>query len=363
MPVIGISAGFFGFFVNDNNLFLHKEFFARYFFRDSLSFALVCLYSGYFIYMLVIDRTFHIKLQRLLFSILLAIIICSIFSAVSSHRGFYGRHAILLMPTTLFYSIFVLLFLFYKDYKKYRIILSLFSIIAVWIQFTQSNAMSGKSWIVFFYVFLIIFLILLKTKRIWIILLFSASIYFLLPLFINIFSNKQEEVDVSSGKLNEAIKAISFINSKGYNWYDLLPDSPKTRIEEFLNIFLEYTKKPYFAMLGKGYGGSIEDHLNTFHNRAGAFNDEQHNYQTFVVLHESVNTIFLKFGLLGLVSMILVYFKSLSNAEKNPWIVIGSIWMLFFFTYSIALGLFGIPSLILGFYLLGKYKNLPRPYK
>ena len=62
-------------------------------------------------------------------------------------------------------------------------------------------------------------------------------------------------------KYEQAMKLFSFGSG---NWFDNIPSSPKMRITEFMNVAEEYIRKPWFAPLGKGFCGTVKDHLGLF---------------------------------------------------------------------------------------------------
>ena len=66
------------------------------------------------------------------------------------------------------------------------------------------------------------------------------------------------------------------------------------------------------------------------------------------MLHESLNTVFLKFGILGLIFWGFLLLKFCSNFNKSPWLILGGLWFLFFWGYSPALMSIGLSSLIIG---------------
>jgi hypothetical protein len=290
---------------------------------------------------------FAAKLKTFLLSVLAGLIIASLLSIISTKRGIYGDKEIILMPLSFFYSTSICIFLFYKEYKS-KITIFILAILSLVIQLTYPNALTGKSWLGILYIFFAILIILFQRKQkkalFSIIICFAV---FLISMHV-ILENPNTEKNLSFSKLKQAFMLVSITNS---DWYKYLPDSPKTRIEEILNTGIEYYKKPYYLITGKGYGGSIKDHRNTFgYYNEFAFSIDQYNHNTFTSMHETVAVIFLKFGLWGILSFLYIFFLGVANFLRTPWSVIGTLWFIFFVGYSFNLALFGIPALVLGLY-------------
>jgi len=90
-----------------------------------------------------------------------------------------------------------------------------------------------------------------------------------------------------------------------------LPGSPRDRVLEFYNTAAYYAQHPLFVIAGRGFGGYFED--DAFYNYTasdkGGYSTEEVKTRKFVNPHESLNVVFLKFGLSG----ILVWFLFLSK--------------------------------------------------
>ncbi|QIK59605.1 hypothetical protein G7050_07065 [Dysgonomonas sp. HDW5A] len=344
----GLLIGAIGLLLNENNILSID--FLKYYVRDLFGMGGFSVFTIYFIYYCLLDEKFPLELESTLFTLLFSLILSSVFSACSGLRGFYDTERIILMPLSLFFAPSILIFLFYERYKKYRVVLILLSITALSIQFTFSNALSGKSWLMIIYIFFVLFLILYQKKQRIILFVIAGLLILILP-FISIFvDEKRSEKDLIGNKLTQVVLLASILDD---SWYDILPNSPKIRIEELLNTIDEFKEKPYFMVFGKGFGGSIKDHRQSFGwYDEGAFTEDQYSNNSFIILHESFIVFLMKAGICGLVCMIIIFYRGLSNAKNNPWIVIGVFWFILFWGYSFSLGIFGIPCLVLGFYFL-----------
>ena len=88
--------------------------------------------------------------------------------------------------------------------------------------------------------------------------------------------------------------------------------------------------------------------INDYFSFGGA--EVQWNHGTFYRPHETLNVIFLYHGLIGLCFYIYSLFFVFKNSKKSPWLLIGGIWFLLFYGYSITLSAFGMTALLLGLY-------------
>ena len=102
----------------------------------------------------------------------------------------------------------------------------------------------------------------------------------MLTILIPIFS---EQSVLFNSKYNQALSLISIFSN---NWFSNLPSSPKTRIVEIINVIIEFLNKPWLFITGKGYMGSIRDHLQMFTGYMGAFSYAEWINNIYFNLHE-----------------------------------------------------------------------------
>src|SRR5690606_5756124 len=96
-----------------------------------------------------------------------------------------------------------------------------------------------------------------------------------------------KENDLISRIIEEAISILDITQD---NYYKNIDASPNARIDEFLNVIVEYNQKPFFSILGKGFGGSTKDHIKAFGSfQSSYFSDNEYIYGSFVFLHETIN--------------------------------------------------------------------------
>lgn len=329
--------------INDNNIATADWYFSK---------LLTEIYK-YLMLFLIINNTALILIKynyrrqmSQLFAVLLISSGLSSFASVIS--GFHGYYAylenVLLLSLFSFFSILVVLLSPYFSSKLGRIFTLVLGI-SVFVLMLQFSSPLGGKW--FFVVFILLGFYILKY--------YSKLTYRkLISFIIVIFFIFTAYLLVDNLDLNNMFLELKFqqflesINIFSPNWYSNLSASPKFRIDEFVNISIEYFEKPYFFFFGKGIGGTITQHTNILDwTGRGAFPIEQAVSGIFLDMHESINILYLKNGFLGILFFIWVLKTGLKNINDNPFIGIGLIWFVFFWGVYSSL-LVGLSFLVLG---------------
>lgn len=147
-------------------------------------------------------------------------------------------------------------------------------------------------------------------------------------------------------KYDQVIKLFSVGSG---NWFENIPESPKMRITEFLNISYEFIKKPWFLLFGKGFAGTIKDNLKLFNNLSVfAFSQWELNLGAYYTMHESINSMFLIGGVNGLITLYKSVILVLKRLVKSPWLVYGLMWLLLYYGFHLTIAIFGVVSLVVG---------------
>ncbi|ERI89309.1 hypothetical protein HMPREF1981_00020 [Bacteroides pyogenes F0041] len=133
------------------------------------------------------------------------------------------------------------------------------------------------------------------------------------------------------------------------NWLLSIPESPRMRITEFMNVGYEYILHPWYVFGGKGFCGNIQDHLGLFtFLDESAFSNWQLELGAYRGLHESFNTFFLVGGISGLYILFSSLKDILKNMDLSPWLMFGGLWLFLFYGYHMNVSIFGITSLVVG---------------
>ncbi|HQC14872.1 O-antigen ligase family protein [Mesotoga prima] len=165
-------------------------------------------------------------------------------------------------------------------------------------------AASGKGLLLFVVVVVVLMVKALSrktsimTKSIAVVLMVCGVVFLIIAVPVSLSNNL-----LFSIKFEQSVSLLSMSWIK--NPYKL-PSSPRDRVLEFYNTAAYYAKHPLFIIAGRGFGGYFED--DAFYNYTasdrGGYSTEEVKTRKFVNPHESLNVIFLKFGLFG----ILVWF-------------------------------------------------------
>ena len=332
---------------NDNDL--PSEIFFKFFKQDLAVYVGTSLFIIFFVLHLIYYPELIDFLKFRIFTLLVSLIVVTVISVLFRFNGTYGSHDIILMPLTSFYSITILLFAFRKDLYSRKLAFILF-LVSLFFQFTFSTALGGKSWVLLSLLLLLVMIIFYKngnkfTLVVWIILIVSLVIVAVTSILPMLMITSDDNLITS-----KALEAFSLIDFTSGDYLSNIPDSPKNRIDEFVNIFIEYTNKSTFSIFGKGFGGTTRDHENLFGSfLASYYTDDEYLYNAFNFMHESINNTFLKFGFAGLFLFMMILFRILKSKDMNPFLAIGFVWLVFFYGYTNSLATFGISALLLGF--------------
>ena len=121
------------------------------------------------------------------------------------------------------------------------------------------------------------------------------------------------------------------------------------RLDELMNIGIEYLNKPLYFIFGKGLGGTTL-HYTNFENLdwlgEASFTKEQRVNGFFYQMHETMGILFLRHGFLGIIFMFIVVKMLFKRLSKTPWAIIGLLWFIFFWGWSVSFRL-GALALIL----------------
>lgn len=286
--------------------------------------------------------TFANFLKKSLISLFLAVPFASVLSISLGFHGNYSYHInVLLMPLISFYAVGLAVFPSYKDYRL--LIFYICAGIMFVAQLTMTNPLLGK-WIL--YIIAIVIVILLNNLSRERFIRFIGILLLLLIAVLFFGNTVLESNELLKYKFEQAIGAISLGNS----WLNNMSSSPSIRIEELLNAGVEFSHKPWFFLFGKGIGGTTLHWINWNNwNITSAFPAEQFSSGVFMGMHESMNILFLKYGLVGILFFIWVIVKSVRNISKSPWVFLGLFWFVFFINTYISLYIM-IPAFMLGMY-------------
>lgn len=284
-----------------------------------------------------------LALQAVVFGVVAQII----WAVLLSDYGTYGGVSVAVHTVVgIFIPIFVLFICYGKNYFCKEMT---FLVAMIGVALNLLYGGSGKLVITIVLVFLIAAVILsrnLTKKNLMILVLGFGLLSFLLPIAYVFLAYQWN--GLIAWKIYQAQRLFSF----GSNWLHDLPDSPKVRVSELTNGVLEFLKKPYFLVAGKGFAGSVEDWSGMLAecDTLASFTEAEWNAGIFMNLHE-VASYLLVYGGYG-IWYLLKYMKlAIKNYEHNIWFVFGAYWFILFFGYSFTIGIFGASVFFYSIYL------------
>lgn len=337
--VLGILSGFFGFII-DNNSVRSSGLFYLSFRRDIIHFGSIYLYILYLVYYLLNDKDAKNTLEKTILIVLSSMTIVHWITIVCGITGQYGDDVTSLVPLGVFFSPLLLLLPFKTKYENDISLLAcgVLSIVAALI--LPSN-LAGKWWIELLIIGVLLFYFVIKKaiksdKRI---VRIAMPIALILVIAISIFvCIKLIENPVVDGKLTQLLQLLNIFDP---NWFNNLGASPRFRLDEFIAVFNEFIHQPLFFISGKGFGGGIVTTTDSYlWESLTAFSQTELDLGIYYNLHETVNILFLKFGVIGLGFFAIVIYYLLKLLNKDLFCVIGLFWFVFFLLnfYSLWIG-------------------------
>lgn len=284
-------------------------------------------------------------------SILVAISISSLFSILTKQYGRHGDSYTLLVSGNCMFLPLMLTFPFYK--RKYEISAWFIAVIGgIGTVLSLLYNASGKMVIIMLFVPVIVILNGNNGGVNKSVLRFSLFSCMFLILVVFLFSNSNS---LFQYKLEQALSLLQFWKE---DWLINMPSSPRWRLLETYNITVEYLKKPWFSIFGKGLMGTIKDYSGMYTYGTSAYPAAQWSIGSFFSVHETLNRLFLIGGINGIIFIVSMVKRYLKSRKNNPYITIGFIWFIFCWGYSITWAVFGIMSLSLGMSLFDESNHL-----
>lgn len=345
--------------INDNEIQLIDNLFGEY---------IECIYSYmilpvtfFLAFCIIINhyRNSFYKIENALYSALCGCVMELVISKIMNIEGHYGSETTLLGSIIFVFLPFMILLSF--ENINYNKVLNVVISFAGTLLLIKNNG-GGKILISIFIVGLLLVYYGFQKKSYlfkvaWLLCIIMSL--FLIPMIVKTLIN------ISNNYVLEKINVVkNFLMFWQKNWIDLLDYSPKSRIGELVNIFTEYSKKPWLFLGGKGYLGSVIDYCGLFNTapndyvRLAAFTSEQWEHGIFFKMHE-ITSIILNFGFLGIIYILSLLRIFMKNLKNNVWLVFAVYWFIVFYGYSFTIATFGV---IVFFYSLIRIDNKKNPY-
>ena len=334
--------------LNDNNV-VDSGLYPKLAISTIMRFSFMFMFF-YICVVFVQDMKVRDKLYTSAKQILLAVAVSSLVGLFLGYRGVYGGWSSDLIPSPMMFAYTPCLMLFYKKEYPYSYIY-LFAAIAVIIASFSNPVMVGSKWYLIIAGTLFAFIYSAMNIQSWKygVLLLLVLLY-LVPAFGMGISLLFKEDEFTTWKFMQAFGALNIFSYSDFeSWFNSLDDSAQFRLDELLNISIEYLNKPLYLIFGKGLGGTTL-HYTNFENldwlAEASFSKEQREHGFFFQMHETMCVIYLRHGLLGIAFIFVVVKMLFRRLNQNPWAMIGLLWFAFFWGWCVSFRL-GTMALIL----------------
>lgn len=347
----------FGFsYLIDDNLFRQKlGFYFSIWRKNFLNYATIYVLIIACSFLLVVEDSAINKLKDYLYKSLIGIGIAIVFSYIFGWSGDYAEGTTLLLTQASFYVMFLLLFPYYENKSWLGCVLLAASTILIMLQ--KASGMAGKWYLVLFGIAAvwiaqtIRFNKKMPRRKVFIngigVIIGVSGVFAVLNFISNVFNNYRG--GLAQKKLIQASLLLKGFGTK--EWYEVLPASPKIRIDQFVNIFLEYCYKPYYAFLGKGFSGAIQHYTDTtnWDVVGSTFSEMEITNGLYAFMHEPPFMLFLMAGFFGLYFIIFEIWFGIKNWKNSVWVVIGIVWIGLFMSSGAFISLyFGLIAWVIG---------------
>lgn len=346
MLCMGVIIGLINILLNNNNILsmygVYRKFIAE------------CSYP-FFVFSLMISYSYVLckygcsNIKDCLIVVILSNLLVPFVAHLFGVTGYYGGKSLYLTFSCYLLCPFIIVFSrFESQSNRKRLYIFSFLIGVIYPMLFQSIAFGKLIIIIIASLFLFIFFsykesnkgIIMTFGIVIIILIFGTTILEMLENNNSLFNYKFKQVQ-------------SIVNIFDPNWYNNLLPSPKVRITEMINIFLELIKNPIYLFFGKGYMGTFIDYISGIELfNLSIYSEQEFLIQAYYGAHESINIILLNSGIFGVAFLCKYAILCLKNIRNNPWLVIGLCWILVGYGYSVTRSCLGVGTLVLGIYLL-----------
>lgn len=338
--IVALLVGAFLLIVNDNQILNIPRILIEYINAGYAMFFLPITMFAAFYHILIYENKSAFKIGLALQATLIGSVFQNIIAIKFSIYGSYGSAPTLLRSSLGIYIPFLLLMGINRK-TVYPMFTTIVAFIGIMLGLRYNS--SGKLILVSAIVVVAWIIHLFKRKN-------PLAICIVIVLCLTIPGMVQRLIlnnELFAAKIMQVIRLVRFWRS---DWLANMPPSPRMRISEMLNVFVEFYQKPWLIFTGKGYCGSILDHIKMFGSWTpgqNAFSDIEWKYNIFYRMHEIASNL-LMFGLMGIFYSVGLIKAVIKQYKKNIWIAVGTFWFIIFYGYSFTISVFGIVALFYG---------------
>lgn len=318
--------------VDDNEILSHIGIYIVFFRRNVLKYLTVILLFFILTYCFLMKESFEEEFRRFAWELLLGTGFSVLIIALLGWSANIGENGnmFLLLTQCSFFIVFLLVMPFYEGIRNGSLCF-IVSLAAIAAMLSYPSGFSGKWWLTLGGVGVLWFI---QSLRLWkgklLLRIFGLCTISIGIVFIIKEVGSFIGRGYSGSKLEQAIRVLDISDS---SWYEMLPNSPKFRIDELISVIVEYKEKPLFFLFGKGYAGTTNNHFGTLDwQMPSAFSEAERHIGYYINLHEALNCILLISGFLGIIFLVREILFFCKHMLSNYWCVVGIIWFLFFYS-------------------------------
>lgn len=329
--VIQIIMFLFTFFFNDNGV-LNINGALRYAVKD-MQYMFVTISIVYILGVcLLYNQFFANKLHIFLEDFLIGVVIAAFVLVLTGN--YYLRQSGTTMQLTCTLALMVtssMILLFYTE--KNGVVFLAFGLLSILIQKDYTLGIAGSWWLIVgttIALFVICSIPSELTKK----KIIRSFLIILLVVMVGVISLQNDLFgSILSYQITyklESFKRIFDFNTNMSVWFAALGNSIQARIEEVVNVFLEFIQKPWFLLLGKGFGGTVIKYwgISNWNVYGSTYPDIQITTGVYSSMHTGIAEIFLNSGIVGLLFYLKIAWlgiKDVLNKNRNAWCFMG-IW-------------------------------------
>lgn len=345
--VFGSLSVFVGVILNDNGM-VSSGLFPRVAVSTILRYIFLCA----FLYLCAVYSILRYdEVSELTKNLLLVLAISGVISVAMGMFAYYGEADYLILAPMCF-GFTPCMLMFYKKGNQKTPAYPLLAMLIIILAFVFPCIIGSKWYLIIAATLFYLIYDLSPIKSLWSMTLVLVALVLFVPFIMDAMEGMMGGDNFNNWKFYQAMGAINFLGHDSLlSWFYSLDDSAQFRIDEILNISIEYMNKPFYILFGKGLGGTTL-HYTYFPNLNwegdASFTEEQIKYGIFYQMHESSGIIYLRHGLMGVAFMFVVIKDMLVRMRYTPWSVVGLLWFFFFWGFGVSYRL-GALALVLAY--------------
>lgn len=273
--------------------------------------------------------------------IIITVALITVTAALIGFVGQYnGRETILIAPLAVALTPMLILFIFKQESIHFHLLAVLLGIGVLISSFIYGGTAIGSKWyIIIFLAFAGLFISYYKIRSITVLAIGGLACLLVLPFVIIPILSLFDTNTYAAVKLDQALSTINIFGAQNVAaWFTDMNASPLQRFDELHNISIEYLNKPWFAVFGKGIGGTTLHYTNLLSwSGLEDFSEDQIRMGAFYRMHESLGVIFLQHGIIGVVFFFKIICMLLKRLYITPWAMMALVWFFFYWEYGISL--------------------------